>query len=111
MSSQPLQETNTGISPVVEAKSLLSKGDAKGAFAVLREASWEGNAMACFDAGFMMIQGIGCKKNWEGGFELLEKGCEIVENMDDDCWKGDGSVTELFEPQAMDLRSMFFMMI
>ncbi len=79
----------------------------KRSFAVLREAALEGNVMACFDAGFMMIQGIGCKKNWKGGMKLLEKGCSLVRDLKDDCWRADGSVSELFEPQSMDLKSLF----
>ncbi len=59
--------------------------------------------MACFDAGFMLIQGIGCEKDREGGMELLVKGCLLVRDSKDECWKGDGSVSELFEPQSMYL--------
>ena len=62
-------------SPIIEAKSLFTKGDVEQAFGVVREGALRGNVMACFDAGFMMIQGIGCVKDWEGGLELLKKGC------------------------------------
>ena len=98
----------TQSSPIIQAKSLFSKGNVEGAFAALRESALERNAMACFDAGFMMIQGIGCVKDWEGGVKLLEKGWSLVKGSKDDYWKADGSVSELFEPQSMDLRSLSF---
>ncbi len=107
MSFQPPQEKKPRISPIIEAKSLLSKGDAEGALTVLREAAFGGNAMGCFDAGFMMIQGIGCEKNLEEGWKLLERGCELVRDSKDDFWRGDGSVSELFEAQSMNLSCLF----
>ena len=94
-------------SPIIEAKSLFSNGDVKGAFSVVREAALGGNAMACFDAGFMLIQGIGCEKDKTGGFELLKKGCTLARDSKDDCWRGGGSVSELFESQSMDLHGLF----
>ena len=69
MSLEPKREKQ-GTSPIIEARSLLSNGDEAGALAVLRKAAESGNVMACYDAGFMMIQGIGCEKNWRGGLEL-----------------------------------------
>ena len=107
MSSQLREEVNTGTSLIKQAKSLFSKGDVKGAFGVLRGAALGGNMMACFDAGFMMIQGIGCERDREGGVELLKKGYSLVRDSKDDCWKEDGSVSELFEPQSMDLSGLF----
>ncbi len=107
MSSQPPQEINTEISPTIRAKSLFSKGDVEGSFAVLKEAALAGNVMACFDAGFMMIQGIGCNVDLKGGMELLKKGCELVRDSKDDCWRANGSVSELFKPQSMVMRSLF----
>ena len=97
----------TQSSPIIQAKSLFSKGNAEGAFAVVREAALGGNAMACFDAGFMMIQGIGCEKDWKKGMELLVKGCSLVKDSKDGYWRADGSVSELFEPQSMNLRGLF----
>ena len=112
MSSQPPRpEINPGVSSIIEARSLFSKGDVEQAFAVLREAALRGNAMACFDAGFMMIQGIGCERDREGGMELLKKGFSLVRDLKDDCWKSDGSMSELFEPQSMDLERLFCAMI
>ena len=64
-SSEPKQEQekrDLGISSIIEAKSLLSNGDEAGALAVLKKAAKNGDVMACYDAGFMMIQGIGCDK-------------------------------------------------
>ena len=78
----------------------------KGAFAVLKKSALEGNVMACFDAGFMTIQGIGTRGGLKGGWKLLKKGCDLVRDSKDDCWKGDGSVCELFEPQLMDLKGL-----
>ena len=106
MSFEPKQK-DTGGSPIIEAKSLLSKGDEAGAFAVLKEGAENGNVMACFDCGFMMIQGIGCEKDCEGGFELISKGVKLEEESEDMNWKSDGSVSELFKPQSMDLDSLF----
>ena len=96
-----------GKSSIIEAKSLFSNGDVKRAFAVVREGALRGNVMACFDCGFMMIQGIGCRKDWKGGISLLKKGCDLMRELNDDCWRGDGSLSELFEGQSMDLRSLF----
>ena len=62
MSFEPKQKKQR-ISPIIEAKSLLSEGDVEGAFAVLKKAAEHEDVMACFDCGFMMIQGIGCEKN------------------------------------------------
>ena len=92
---------------IMKAKSLFTKGDVERAFAVLKEAASRGNVMACFDAGFMMIQGIGCEKDWKGGMTLLEKGCRLVRGLRDDCWRRDGSLSELFESQSMDLNCLF----
>ena len=105
MSFEPKQE-DTGGSPIIEAKSLLSNGDEAGAFGVLKEAAKNGNVMACFDCGFMMIQGIGCERDWKGGLELISKGVEL-EKSSDMSWKSDGSVSELFEPQSMYLSGLF----
>ena len=110
MSVQPQQE-DTGVSPIIAAKSLLSSGDVEGAFDVVREAADDGNVMACYDAGFMMIQGIGCKMNWqrgvERGLELICKGRELEEHSEGLSWKSDGSVTEVIGPQTMDLAGLF----
>ena len=109
MSFEPKQE-DTGISPIISAKSLLSKGDEAGAFSVLRKGAKNGNVMACFDCGFMMIQEIGCEKDEKGGLELISKGVELEKESENMSWKSDGSVTELFEPQIMDLSSLFLLM-
>ena len=95
-----LKQEDTGSSPIIEAKSLLSKGDVEGAFAVLKKGAENGNVMACFDCGFMMIQGIGCEKDWKG-VELISKGVELEKESKDMSWKSDGSVSELFESQSM----------
>ena len=99
---------NTKSSPIIEAKSLLSNGDEAGAFDVLRKAAKNGIVMACFDCGFMMIQGIGCWKNWKGGLKLISKGVRLGKGSKDMSWKSDGSVSELFEPQSMDLSGLFY---
>ena len=106
MSFGPKQE-DTGGSPVIEAKSLLSQGDKAGAFDVLKKAAEHEDVMACFDCGFMMIQGIGCKEEWKGGLELISKGVELEKESEDMSWKSDGSASELFETQSMDLSSLF----
>ena len=95
-------------SAINSAKSLLSNGDAEGALAVLKKAADEGDVMSCFDGGFMMIQGIGCEMDVEGGLELMKKGEELKEKMkdDDDWWKYDGSVTGVMDEQTMDLRGL-----
>ena len=109
MSFEPKQKKQR-ISPIIEAKSLLSKRRVKRAFSVLKKGAENGNVMACFDCGFMMIQGIGCEKNWEGGLELISKGIELEKESEHMSWKSDGSVSELFEPQSMDLKSLFLLM-
>ncbi len=58
MSLQPQQKEYQEISLIIEAKSLLSNEDEVGALAVLKKAAAWGNVMACYDAGFMIIQGI-----------------------------------------------------
>ena len=105
MSFEPKQEDTEG-SPIIEAKSLLSNGDEAGAFGVLKKGAENGDVMSCFDCGFMMIQGIGCMKNQKGGLELISKGVELEEESTDMSWKSDGSVTELFEPQTLDLNCL-----
>ena len=52
MPFEPKQE-DTGISPIIEAKSLLSNGNEAGAFVVLGKAAENGDVMACLDCGFM----------------------------------------------------------
>ena len=99
---------DTGGSPIIEARSLLSQGDVTGAFDVLKKAAEHEDVMACYDCGFMMIQGIGCEKNWKGGLELISKGMELEKESEDMSWKSDGSASELFEPQSMNLSSLFF---
>ena len=106
-SEQGQKQGDTGTSPIVEAKSLLSNGDQAGAFAVLKEAAENGNVMACYDCGFMMVQGIGCKKDWGGGLELIEKGRKLEGQSKNMNWKSDGSVTELLEPQTIKTIGLF----
>ena len=101
---------NTGSSPIVEAKSLLSNGNEAGAFVVLGKAAENGDVMACLDCGFMMIQGIGCEKNWRGGLGLLSKGVGLEKESSDMSWKSDGSVSELFEPQTMAINGLLSLM-
>ncbi len=98
---------NTESSPIIEAKSLLSNGDEAGAFGVLKKAAENGNVMACYDCGFMMIQGIGCEKNWEEGVKLIKKGMKLEEKTKDNRWKSDGSVSELFQPQTVNWYCLF----
>ena len=88
------QEEDLGISPVIKAKSLLSNGDKAGAFAVLKKGAESGDVMACYDVGFMMIQGVGCDVDWKGGFEFMSKGSELEKEPDDLSWKSTGSATE-----------------
>ena len=82
MSFEPKQKKQR-ISPIIEAKSLLLNGDVEGAFAVLKKAAKNGNVMACFDCGFMMIQGIGCEEDWEGGWKLISKGVNLEKESKD----------------------------
>ena len=108
MSFEPKQKRQR-TSPVIEAKSLLSQGDKAGAFGVLKKAAEHGDVMACYDCGFMMIQGIGCKKVLWEGLKLLSKGMELEKEPEDMSWKSDGSASELFEPQSMDLSGLFLL--
>ena len=101
---------NTGSSPIIEAKSPLSSGDVAGAFGVLKKGAENGDVMACYDCGFMMIQGIGCEKDWKGGLEWISKGVELEKESSDMSWKSDGSSSELFEPQSMDLNRLLLLM-
>ena len=107
MSFQQQQE-DFGISPVIKAKSLLSNGDEAGAFAVLKKGAESGDVMACYDVGFMMIQGIGCYVDWKGGIEFVSKGSELEEESPDMSWELCGSVTELIEPQSMFRGGLLF---
>ena len=109
MSFEPKQKRQR-TSPIIEAKSFLSQGDEAGAFDVLKKAAEHGDVMACFDCGFMMIQGIGCKQNWRGGLKLLSKGVELEKESEDMSWKSDGSASELFEPQSMSLNCLLLLM-
>ena len=109
MSFEPKQKKQK-ISPIIEAKSILSKGDVGGAFDILTKGANNGNVMACFDCGFMMIQGIGCEENREGGFELISKGMKLEKQSSSTNWKSDGSVSELFESQSMNLSGLFLLM-
>ena len=105
MSLEPKKKKQR-ISPIVEARSLLSNGDVRGAFAVLRKGADGGNVMACYDCGFMMIQGIGCEKDWREGLELIEKGRNLEEQRGEG-WKSDGNATDVLGPQSMDLNRLF----
>ena len=102
---------NINSSPITEAKSLLSNGDEAGAFSVLKKAAENRNVMACYDCGFMMIQGIGCKRDWKGGIGLISKGMELAKKSSNMNWKSDGSVSDLFKPQVMDLGSLFLTIV
>ena len=97
-------------SPIIEAKSHLSNGDQAGAFAVLKKAAESGDVMACYDAGFMMIQGIGCDVDCYGGLELMSKGMEFEGDSEYLSWKSCGSATELIEPQSMFIECEFLFM-
>ena len=105
MSLQP-QPKKQRTSPIIEAKSLLSNGDKEGAFGVLKKAADGGNVMACFDVGFMMIQGIACEQDRKRGFGMFDKGVELKEHEEDMRWKSDGSATEVIGPQSMDLNCL-----
>ena len=107
MSFQQQQE-DLGISPIIKAKSLLSNGDKAGAFAVLKEGAESGDVMACYDVGFMMIQGIGCDVDWKGGIEFVSKGSKLEEESPDMSWELCGSATELIEPQSMFIGGLLF---
>ena len=108
MSLEPKQEKQ-GTSPIIESRSLLSNGDEKGALAVLREGAGVGNVMACYDCGFLMIQGIGCKKkHLKRGLELLAQGVKLEEQEEDYVWKSDESATDVLGPQSMDLSCLFW---
>ena len=109
MSLEPQQE-DPEIFPIIEAKSLLSNGDEAGAFAFLKKAADCGDVMACYDAGFMMIQGIGCEKDLRGGLELMCKRMKLDKESEDLNWKSDGSATELLEPQSMFIGGVFSLM-
>ena len=106
MSLEP-QQKKQRIFSIIEAKSLLSNGDEAGALAVLKKAAKNEDVMACYDAGFMMIQGIGCDKKWRGGLELMSKGMKIEKDSEDLSWKSCGSATELIEPQSMFIGGEF----
>jgi len=103
--SQPDQQVGVFIS---EIKALLSNGDEKRAFDDLMKRARAGNAMACYDCGFMMIQGIGCERDWREGMELVKKGHVLAEKKKNENWKKQGSVTDVIEPQTVNLRSLFF---
>ena len=107
MSFQPPQKKQR-ISPIIKAKSLLSNGDKAGAFAVLKKGAESGYVMACYDVGFMMIQGIGCDVDWKGGIEFVSKGSKLEEESPDMSWELCGSATELIEPQSMFVGGLLF---
>ena len=109
MSLEPRQK-DPEISRIIEAKSLLSNGDEAGALAALKKGAESGDVMACYDAGFMMIQGIGCDKDWRGGLELMGKGMEFEKGSEGLSWKSCGSATELIEPQSMFIGGEFLLM-
>ena len=106
MSLEP-QQKKQKIFSIIEAKSLLSNGDEAGALAVLKKAAERGDVMACYDAGFMMIQGIGCEMCLEEGIGLINKGMNLEKDSKDLSWKSCESVSGLFQPQSMDLNGLF----
>ena len=67
-----------------------------------------GDVMACYDVGFLMIQGIGCDVDWKGGIEFVSKGSKLEEESPDMSWKLCGSATELIEPQSMFVGGLLF---
>ena len=104
-------QKDPGISPIVEAKSLLSNGDVAEAFAVLKKGAEDGSVMACYDCGFMMIQGIGCEKDQCEGLEVIETGRKLEKESSDNSWKSDGTAIDLLQPQSMDFNSLFLLII
>ncbi len=86
-----------------------SERDAEKAFAALQKSASQGNVMACYDVGFMMIQGIGCRKNRKEGFEMMKRGSEFERNEKDLSWKSENSVTKLIGPQKLLLMRLFWM--
>ena len=101
--SSGTQQAQTGSSPIIDAKALLSGGDEKGAWDVLNRGACNGNVMACYDAGYMLIQGIGCNRNMFYGLALIDQGMKLEAQSNELIWKSDGSVTELIDPQSMNL--------
>ena len=110
MSFEPKRKVSR-ISPIERSKSLLSNGDEEGALDALKKGAEKGNVMACHDMGFMMIQGIGCERDLEGGLELISRGKKLEQNEKDMSWKLEGSVTELMEPQSMNLLGEFLFLV
>ena len=107
MSLEQQQQKEQRTSTIIKAKTLLSSGDERGALSVLRKEARMRNVMACYDAGVMLIQGIGDEKNPRRGVELIEKGRKLEEGKVNNNWKSDGSATDVLGPQSMDLKRLF----
>ena len=95
------------LSPTVKAKQLLSNGDNVGAFFALIEGKESGNVMTLFDLGFLMIQGIGCKKDVKEGMKVMKEGLKLAKLWEDDSWKQDESITSLFSGTKLCLYGLF----
>ena len=108
------QQEIAEISPIIQAKALLSKGKKKKAFAVLKKAAWnDRNVMACYDCAFMMFKGIGCQASRRYDLEglwLLCNGMDLEKEPSKRNWKSDGSVTELFGRQKLSVACLFLLM-
>ncbi len=101
------KQEHLSLSPTVKAKQLLSNGDNVRAFSVLIEGKESGNVMALLDLGFLMIQGIGCKKDMKEGMKTMKEGFELAKLWEDDGWKQDESLTSLFSGVKMCLYGLF----
>ena len=106
--SQSSQNRDEEASSLKNQEIFLSHEEAENVLCVLKDRALEGNVMACYDAGFMMIQGIGCWRDWREGLKLIIRGSDLEENEEDESWKLVESVTKRIEPQIMFLRGLFF---
>ena len=105
--SESSQKQEPKPSSSIRQKSSLSKEEAEEILASLKNDASKGNVMACYDAGFMMIQGIGCWRDWKGGLQLIIQGSTLESDKKDESWKSDKSVTKRIGPQTMFLRGLF----
>ena len=82
----------------------------KGVLGSLIEKAEDGNIMACYDAGFMLVQGIECEKNVAEGLKWMRTGRKLEEQSENMKWKLSKSISKRFGPQTMDFSGLFLLM-
>jgi len=100
-------EKRRKISVIAEAKKFLSKGDLPRTFDILSKGAEKGDVMACFDAGLILLKGVGSFHDEKEGLKLIKRGMELKKAQPKEDWSSEGSVIEAMKMDSLELNCLF----